>query len=268
MSKIRILVLFYGLHGREKELALEAQNAIEEAGHICQLRQVKDDLTDEQRVYLQAPMLDKTITFAKIDDLVDCDAIMFGFCARQGAPPHELLCFLEQSSGLWMEGKLIGKPVCCFTTNPFQNSGQETGIFTLLPFLIHQGMIFVPLGAFSDVDKFSQYKVHGASFYGAGALIGKNGYRALTKLDKDILILQAKSFLEVAKYFTYGRQPKQPTVPVMKGGNETKENINKQNNEEKAKQVEETPPKTQPKTPPKNAKIEKHQQKNKCGCAC
>jgi NAD(P)H dehydrogenase (quinone) len=44
------------------------------------------------------------------------------------------------------QGGLVGKPVGIFTGTGSQNGGQETTPLTLIPWIAHQGMVFVPMG--------------------------------------------------------------------------------------------------------------------------
>ena len=60
-----------------------------------------------------------------VDELADYDAIIFGTPTRFGNMAAQMRNFLDQTGGLWMQGKLVGKVGCVFTSTATQHGGQE-----------------------------------------------------------------------------------------------------------------------------------------------
>jgi NAD(P)H dehydrogenase (quinone) len=53
--------------------------------------------------------------------------------------------FLDQTGPLWASGALVGKVGSVFTGSATQHGGQESTILTMIPTLLHHGMIVVGL---------------------------------------------------------------------------------------------------------------------------
>jgi NAD(P)H dehydrogenase (quinone) len=68
---------------------------------------------------------------------------------------------------------------------------------TIVPFFVHHGMVFVPLG-YADPKITSLDEVHGASPYGAGTFAGSDGKRQPSELELAICETQGKIFATTA----------------------------------------------------------------------
>jgi multimeric flavodoxin WrbA len=55
------------------------------------------------------------------------------------------LAALDQTGPLWASGALVGKVGSVFTGSATQHGGQESTILTMIPTLLHHGMIVVGL---------------------------------------------------------------------------------------------------------------------------
>ena len=53
------------------------------------------------------------------------------------------LAALDQTGPLWASGALVGKVGSVFTGSATQHGGQESTILTMIPTLLHHGMIVV-----------------------------------------------------------------------------------------------------------------------------
>jgi multimeric flavodoxin WrbA len=49
--------------------------------------------------------------------------------------------FLDQTDPLWAKGALVGKVGSVFTGSGTQHGGQESTILTMIPTLLHHGMV-------------------------------------------------------------------------------------------------------------------------------
>jgi NAD(P)H:quinone oxidoreductase type IV len=85
--------------------------------------------------------LDQNAPIATIAELADYDAIIFGSGTRFGVFTSQMRNFLDQ----WMKGALVGKVGSVFTGSGTQHGGQESTILSMIPTLLHHGMIVVGL---------------------------------------------------------------------------------------------------------------------------
>jgi multimeric flavodoxin WrbA len=89
--------------------------------------------------------LDQKAPIATVAELPNYDAIIFGSGTRFGVFTSQMRNFLDQTGPLWMKGALIGKVGSAFTGSTTQHGGQESTILTMIPTLLHHGMIVVGL---------------------------------------------------------------------------------------------------------------------------
>ena len=89
--------------------------------------------------------LDQEAPIATVEELPEYDAIIFGTPTRYGNMTAQMKNFLDQTGGLWAQGKLVGKVGSVFTSTATQHGGQESTILTFLPVLLHHGMVIVGL---------------------------------------------------------------------------------------------------------------------------
>jgi len=83
------------------------------------------------------------IPLARVEQLPDADAIIFGTPTRFGNMAAQMRNFLDQTGGLWARGALVRKVGSVFTGTATQHGGQETTITSFHSTLLHQGMIIV-----------------------------------------------------------------------------------------------------------------------------
>jgi NAD(P)H dehydrogenase (quinone) len=84
--------------------------------------------------------------------------------------------FLDQTGPLWMTGALIGKVGSVFTGSATQHGGQESTILTMIPTLLHHGMIVVGL-PYSFQGQMRADEITGCSPYGASTITKSDGSR-------------------------------------------------------------------------------------------
>ena len=89
--------------------------------------------------------LDQAAPIATPAELADYDAIIFGTPTRFGNMASQMRNFLDQTGGLWVKGKLIGKVGSVFASSATQHGGQESTILSFHTTLLHQGMVIVGL---------------------------------------------------------------------------------------------------------------------------
>jgi NAD(P)H dehydrogenase (quinone) len=84
--------------------------------------------------------------------------------------------FLDQTGGVWFQGKLIGKVGSVFTSTATQHGGQESTILSTHTVLLHHGMVIVGL-PYSFQGQTSLTEITGGSPYGATTIAGGDGSR-------------------------------------------------------------------------------------------
>ena len=192
----KVAIVYYSLYGHVRTLALGVKKGLEAGGATVDLLQVPETLPEEVLGKMGAPPKpDDPIATAAA--LAEYDGIIFGISARYGRESAQIRSFLDSTGGLWMGGKLIGKPAAVFASTAQQGGGQETASYGMVQFIAHHGMIYVPMG-YRDQKVFNNDEVHGGSPFGAGTVAGGDGSRQPSQLELDVAETQGKSFAEIA----------------------------------------------------------------------
>lgn len=153
---IRLVVLYYSRHGGTLALARQIARGIESiAGCEALLRTVTP--LDETLVQTCDPII-------RMEELQQCDGLALGSPVWFGNMAAPLKHFWDQTTPLWLNGDLIDKPACLFTSSASLHGGQETTQHTMMLPLLHHGMLIVGI-------PYSEPKLHttrsGGTPYGA-----------------------------------------------------------------------------------------------------
>uniref|UniRef100_A0A061SPA8 NAD(P)H dehydrogenase (quinone) n=1 Tax=Tetraselmis sp. GSL018 TaxID=582737 RepID=A0A061SPA8_9CHLO len=199
-----VYVVYYSMYGHVKKLADSVASGLQEAGVEVRLFQVPETLPEEVLQKMSAPAKpdDPIIT---AEQLVEADGVLFGIPTRFGMMASQMKSFLDSTGGLWLNGRLIGKPAGMFCSTGSQGGGQETTALTAITQLAHHGMLFVPLG-YSNMKLADMSELHGGSPYGAGTFAGSDGSRNPSDLELELARHQGKMFGETTKALVVGRQ--------------------------------------------------------------
>jgi NAD(P)H dehydrogenase (quinone) len=114
-----------------------------------------------------------------VAELADYDAIIFGVPTRFGNMAAQMKNFLDQTGGLWAQGKLVGKVGAVFTSTATQHGGQESTILSTHTVLLHHGMVIVGL-PYAWQGQTTVSEISGGSPYGASTIAGGDGSRKPT----------------------------------------------------------------------------------------
>src|SRR4030095_16917821 len=125
-------------------MANAAAQGARDAGATVDIKRVPE-LVPEAVAKASYYKLDQAAPIAKIEDLVNYDAIIVGTGTRFGRMSSQMAGFLDQAGGLWARGALNGKVGAGFTSIGTQHGGQETTLFSIITNLMHFGMIIVGL---------------------------------------------------------------------------------------------------------------------------
>ena len=193
-SAVKLAIIYYSSTGTNYQFALAAHEAAAEAGANVRLRKVQELAPDEAidsnpqwRAHVDAT---KDVAVATNDDLEWADAILFGTPTRFGNVTAQLKQFLDQTGGLWFEGKLINKVVSGFTSASNPNGGQESTLLSLYTTMLHWGAIIVNPG-YTDPSIFAS----GGNPYGASTTVGED---KPSEEELEAVSHQTRRMLEVA----------------------------------------------------------------------
>src|SRR5690554_1964549 len=171
----RILVLYYSSYGHIETMAQAIAEGVREAGAEVDLRRVPE-LVPEEVARQSGFKLDQDAPIARVEDLPGYDGIIFGTPTRFGNMAAQMRNFLDQTGGLWAEGKLAGKAGSVFTSTGSQHGGQETTLTSFHTTLLHHGMIIVGV-PYSVPQLTAMDEVSGGTPYGATTIAGSDGSR-------------------------------------------------------------------------------------------
>ncbi|CAA2142827.1 NAD(P)H:quinone oxidoreductase [Hyphomicrobium sp. ghe19] len=171
----KVLVLYYSSYGHIETMAGAVAEGAREGGAEVTIKRVPE-LVPEAVAKASHFKLDQAAPIATVDELADYDAIIIGVPTRFGNMPAQMKNFLDQTGGLWLAGKLIGKVGSVFTSTATQHGGQESTILSTHTVLLHQGMVIVGL-PYSFAGQMGVTEITGGSPYGASTIAGGDGSR-------------------------------------------------------------------------------------------
>jgi NAD(P)H dehydrogenase (quinone) len=171
----KVLVLYYSTYGHIEAMAQAIAEGVKSAGAAADIKRVPET-APEEAAKAGHFKLDQAAPVARIDDLIEYDAIIVGTGTRFGRISSQMASFLDQAGGLFMRGALNGKVGGAFTSSATQHGGQETTLFSLITNLLHFGMVIVGL-PYSFQGQMRVDEITGGSPYGASTIAGGDGSR-------------------------------------------------------------------------------------------
>jgi len=199
----RVAIVIYSTYGHIGRLAEGILAGVKEAGGTATLYQIEETLSEEILAKMHAPAKAKLPIFT-VDDTAHYDAFIFGIPTRFGSMPAQWKTFWDSTGKLWATGGLHRKFASIFFSTASPGGGQETTALNTMSSLVHQGMIFVPLGyknTFAQLTNLNE--VHGGSPWGAGTFAGSDGSRQPSKLELEVAQIQGKTFYETVSRFHF-----------------------------------------------------------------
>ncbi|WP_404380755.1 NAD(P)H:quinone oxidoreductase [Caenispirillum salinarum] len=192
----KVLVLYYSTWGHIETMAEAiAEGARAVPGAEVVIKRVPELMPEDIQEKFNVKT-DQAAPLATPQELADYDAIIFGTPTRFGNMAAQMRNFLDQTGGLWAEGKLIGKVASVFTSTG-TGAGNETTITSFHNTLIHHGMVItgVPYSC-PELSKIDE--VRGGGPYGAGTMAGPDGSRQPTERELAIARFQGQHVTEIA----------------------------------------------------------------------
>ena len=191
---VKILVLYYSLHGHTGAMARQLVRGVESVdGATARLRTVAPVSSGQPDQRPAVP--DSGPPYATRQDLADCGGLIMGSPTRFGNMAAALKYFLDGTSAEWFSGTLAGKPGAVFTSTASLHGGQESTLLSMMLPLLHHGMILVGLPyTVPGIIKTRS----GGTPYGASQYAGWEGERSLDKIESEICHALGRRVADIA----------------------------------------------------------------------
>ncbi len=191
----KILILYYTRYGATRTLAQHIARGVEQI-EDCEalLRTVPAVSVSTEKV--DAPVPEQGDIYVTKDDLRACHGLALGSPTRFGNMAAPMKFFWDTTSDIWLNGQLIDKPACVFTSTASMHGGQESTLISMMLPLIHHGMVIVGI-PYSEPGLTATHS--GGTPYGASHLAGAKGELAVTEDEKALCIAQGKRLAIMAK---------------------------------------------------------------------
>lgn len=194
MNQADILVLYYSRYGATKELARLIAEGIESVpGVNARLRTVAAVSTVCEATESLVPS--DGAPYAEYSDFQQCIGLALGSPTRFGNMAAPMKYFWDGSSSEWMNGSLIGKPACVFTSTGSMHGGQESTLLTMMIPLLHHGMMIMGI-PYSEPDLMGTNT--GGSPYGVTHLAHADGRAPISTEEQKLAKAQGKRLAETA----------------------------------------------------------------------
>ena len=181
MEKNFLLILFYSASGSVKNLAHAIADGAEESNIKVKIRTVPKMSSKNEKVDPSIP--DTGEIYCTKDDLINCGGMAIGSPTRFGSMASPMKYFLDSTGDLWATNALENKPGIAFTSTSSMHGGQESTLFNLITFMLHQGMLIA--GTPYSVDELNKTK-SGGTPYGPTHVESFNSSNELTKDEYEI----------------------------------------------------------------------------------
>jgi NAD(P)H dehydrogenase (quinone) len=190
---MNVLIAYYSLYGHTLQLAKAVQQgASSVAGVEVVLRRIAEFPENEKDIEKSKHASNvrdqqKDIPVCTLDDLRRADGLVLGTPTRYGNMTAQMKKFIDSTASLWLEGTMEGKPVGLFTSTATTHGGQETTLFSMMPPLLHLGMLIV--GVPYSTPGMLHTQGRGGTPYGASTVAGPKG--ELQPAAEDLAIAEA-----------------------------------------------------------------------------
>jgi NAD(P)H dehydrogenase (quinone) len=192
----KVLVLYYSAYGHIETMAYAVAEGAKSTGADVVVKRVPELVSDEVAKASYYKM-DQAAEIATPAELEEYDAIIFGAGTRYGTVASQMRNFIDQTGGLWAQGKLVGKVGSVFTSSATQHGGQETTILGFIPTLMHHGMVVVGL-PYAFQGQMGLEEVKGGTPYGATTITGGDGSRQPSEIELEAAKFQGAHVAQIA----------------------------------------------------------------------
>ncbi len=187
MSERYVLVLYYSRHGAVRTMAQHIARGIEQTGIEARLRTVPAISTVCEATAATIPA--DGAPYCSEADLAHCAGLALGSPTRFGNMAAPLKYFIDSTSSLWLNGALIDKPACVFSSSSSLHGGQESTLLSMMLPLLHHGMVLAGL-PYSAPELIATRS--GGTPYGATHVAGKDSNLPVDETELSLCRAQGK----------------------------------------------------------------------------
>jgi len=131
--------------------------------------------------------------YVTLDDLKDCAGLALGSPTRFGNMAAPMKHFIDQTSSLWLSGKLVNKPAAVFSSTASLHGGQETTLLSMMLPLFHLGFMILGI-PYTEPDLNTTRS--GGTPYGATHYTGPDGKNPFTDEEQRLCFALGKRLAE------------------------------------------------------------------------
>ncbi|MDI1300415.1 MAG: NAD(P)H:quinone oxidoreductase [bacterium] len=194
MSSPYVLVLYYSRGGATRTMARLLARGIEMEGLEARLRTVPAVSTVCEATEADIP--DSGDIYCSLEELAGCAGLAMGSPTRFGNMAAPLKYFLDGSSALWLNGALIDKPACVFTSTSSLHGGQETTLTSMMLPLLHHGMTLLGI-PYTEAGLVKT--TGGGTPYGASHFAGMDSKREVDAVESELCLALGRRLARHAK---------------------------------------------------------------------
>jgi len=208
----KVAVIYYSSTGSTYKMAQAVIEGAKKTGAEVKLFRVQElappEVIASNKGWQAHVEATKDLPVVSPNDLEWADAVVLGTPTRFGNVSSQLKQFIDQTGGLWFQGKLANKVAAGFVTASNAHGGQESTLLALYNTFYHWGAIIVPPG-YTDQVVFAA----GGNPYGASALGTEQG---VSEAELTAARHLGERVATVAGWVTAGKAAPEPT-PVLAG---------------------------------------------------
>lgn len=189
-----ILILYYSSGGSVREMAKLIARGVESVkGTQARLRTVPKVSATCEATEADIPATGDP--YVELADLKECSGLALGSPTRFGNMAAPMKYFLDSTSSLWLDGTLINKPACVFTSSGSMHGGNESTLLTMTLPLLHHGMMILGI-PYSEAGLATTQS--GGTPYGASHVGGAMDNKPITEDEKKLCLALGKRLAETA----------------------------------------------------------------------
>ncbi|MEO9653394.1 NAD(P)H:quinone oxidoreductase [Marinomonas sp.] len=189
-----ILILFYSKHGSIAEMAKHIARGVNKVSDIeAKIRQVPD--VADTTVVASPAIPEEGAPYCTLEELAECSGLALGSPSYFGSMAAPLKHFIDQTSTLWLTGRLIDKPACGFTSASTMHGGQEQCLHSMMTPILHHGMVWAGL---PYRNKELIQTTTGGTPYGASHLASSQSESNLSEDEKSLCEAQGQRIAQLA----------------------------------------------------------------------
>ena len=189
-----ILVVYYSKHGSLAQMAQWVARGVEQTGQVgARIRTVP--AVSEVCEATEDSIPEQGAPYATKEDLKECIGLAMGSPSYFGNMAAPMKYFIDRSSGLWLQGAMVGKPASVFTSSTSMHGGQESTLLSMMVPLMHHGMIMVGI-PYTEVAL--NETTTGGTPYGASHYAGPDGKLEFSDAEKQLCQALGRRLAETA----------------------------------------------------------------------